>query len=155
MQDSPPSIVNINSVLKPGKSKKTFRISATIVKTNYGKDISTIALINSGAEINCIDRAFVKRNKLKENKLPQPITARNADQSENTNGKITHTMTVFIRLHDIINKVTFHVINCGKEQLILGMPWLGRANPRINWADRSIVLQKGSDETQNLNEAMC
>jgi len=65
MQSSPPSVVNSNSVLKPGKSKKTFHLNAAIVQTNYGKDISTIALIDSVAEINCIDRTFVQWNKLK------------------------------------------------------------------------------------------
>ena len=37
-------------------------------------------------------------------------------------------------------KTRFLVTNLGKEQMILGLPWLKEYNPKINWATGTIDI---------------
>lgn len=34
----------------------------------------------------------------------------------------------------------FLVINCGKENVILGYPWLAKTNPRIDWGKGEVTM---------------
>ena len=59
-----------------------------IVPLHSMKVVDTRALVNSGADISCIDQHFIKRHNLPTTKLLVPIRARNADHSHNKNGNI-------------------------------------------------------------------
>jgi len=59
-----------------------------IVPSHTLKTVNSYALINSGADISCIDYSFVKKHKLSVAKLEEPIHSRNADGSLNKKGDI-------------------------------------------------------------------
>lgn len=44
-------------------------------------------------------------------------------------------------------------MNCGRENLIPGIPWLKEINPTINWKLRTIDINENTNITGNLNEA--
>ena len=54
-----------------------------IVPSHSMKVVNTWALVDSGADISCIDQHFVRKYNLPTTKLPVPIWARNADHSHN------------------------------------------------------------------------
>ena len=103
-----------------------------IVPSHSMKVIDTQALVNSGANISCIDQHFIKRHNLPTTKLPVPIQAKNADHSHNKNGNIWYTCNLFVNIQELAQKVILHVITCGKENIILGLPWLKKTNPTID-----------------------
>ena len=53
----------------------------------------------------------------------------------------------------ILHEVLFHLMNCGKENLILGMPWLEKENPIIGWKGKIVEIKKTTDHTTSLNDA--
>ena len=57
-----------------------------------GENISTEALIDSGAEGQFIDIEFAKRHKLKLIPLKHPIPVRNVDNTPNSQGPIRHCL---------------------------------------------------------------
>ena len=52
--------------------------------------------IDCGADINCIDYGFARRNKIPLKKLEKPLTVNNVDRSPNEAGMIRHSVTLFI-----------------------------------------------------------
>ena len=53
----------------------------------------------------------------------------------------------------IIHKEEFYAIKCGKDNIILGLPWLNRVNPTINWINKHVNIHKATDQTKEYNLA--
>ena len=104
-----------------------------VVPSHTQKAIDTSDLIDSSAEISCIDQEFVSKYRLPTEKLASPIHAHNANHLYNKNGNITHTCTLYSNIKGIFQKVTFYVMACGRTNVILGLPWLRTTNPTIDW----------------------
>ena len=121
-----------------------------IVPLHTMKAIDTCALIDSGADISCIDWDFVKKHWLPTTKLETPIWAQNADNSYNKKGDILYTCTLFLNVEGIALKTTLHVMACGRDNIILGLPWLKAANPSINWKNHTLSLDESIDESAKL-----
>jgi gag-polyprotein putative aspartyl protease len=101
-----------------------------------GKEIvDTHALLDSGAEGTFIDNRFVDRHAIKTTPLRKPITSRNVDGTKNKNGTIMHTATTDITVHGKTKKTKLFVSGLGKETVILGLPWLRKENPDVNWKE--------------------
>ena len=122
-----------------------------VVPTRDLKDVSTFALIDSGADVSCIDWHFVNKHNLPKERLPQPIPVRNVDQSTNKNGDIKFTCSLYIRIAGLLQQVKFYVMHCGKENIILGLPWLQKINPVIDWAKKTVTIRTSCDEADELN----
>ena len=95
-----------------------------IESTHAMKVVDAHALVDSGADISCLDYHFARKHRLPLTRLPTPVLIRNADLSENKQGPIKHTCRLFLNIAGITHDVTFHVMACGKENMILGLPWL-------------------------------
>jgi gag-polyprotein putative aspartyl protease len=101
-------------------------------KTYMAKAEET-ALVDSGATENFIDYQTVVRLRLGSNQLATPRPVHNVDGTPNKSGEITHATDLYIRLRNKEQRVRFFVTNLGKDQMILGHPWLRTFNPQINW----------------------
>ena len=86
----------IKSVIMADKKSKSLHITLSVLKNNFGKDVTTQALINCGASINCLDWGFIKQYKLPCYRLPEPICAKNVNGSYNDAGIIKFITTLFI-----------------------------------------------------------
>ena len=75
------------------------------------------------------------------------------DGSPNEAGTIRHSVTLFIRMGGIIHKEEFYAIKCGKDNIILGLPWLNRVNPTINWINKYVDIHEATDQTEEYNLA--
>ena len=42
-------------------------------------------------------------------------------------------------------------MGCGSDNIILGLPWLKKINPRIDWVTETVTIPKRSDQTEALN----
>ena len=102
------------------------------------------ALLDSGASGEYVDPSFVKRYNLPQFRLKNSLKIRNADGSVNTN------CTLYTKIHiNVNNKWTTifpKIITLGKYRLFLGITWLRKHNPIINWKDKTLSWE---DEYQN------
>src|SRR5260370_42316175 len=90
--------------------------------------MSTSALLDSGATGMFVDRKFVQQHKLETSQLPQAIPVRNMDSSINENGSITEEAHVILRLRDHTEQVCLAVTNLGQQTVIMGHSWLHHHN---------------------------
>ena len=51
----------------------------------------------------------------------------------------------------IIHNEEFYAIKCGKDNIILGLPWLNRVNPTINWVNKHVDIHETTDQTEEYN----
>ena len=114
------------------------------------KVVNIQALVDSGADISCIDQDFVEKYNLPTTKLTISIQARNVNHSHNKNGDIQYTCDLFIDIQGLAQKVTLHIMTYRKENMILGLPWLKRANPTINWTTQTLIFDKSIDKSWEL-----
>jgi hypothetical protein len=72
--------------------------------------------------------------------LPRPLRAQNIDGTHNSSGVIQHKVSIFVWIGDTEERREFLVLNCGKENMILGLLWLCETNPTINWASGEVHI---------------
>ena len=65
------------------------------------KVIDTRALVNSRADISCIDWDFVKKHKIPRTKLATLIPVNNVDEFANKTGVIWYTCTIFLHIEEV------------------------------------------------------
>ena len=90
-------------------------------------------MIDSGATALFIHERFVKQNRMVKHRLPQEIGLRNIDGSANQAGKLTHFVRLKLDVGPHSETTEFLVTNLGPENVILGLPWLKRFNPSVDW----------------------
>lgn len=107
------------------------------------RKIAINALIDSGATCSTIHPRITRTQQLPLKALPIPRTVRNADGTPNKEGKITHELNTL--LHDGLANLphTFAVINTGTDDIILGIDYLQKRNPEINWKEKTLTDENG------------
>jgi len=114
-----------------GKVEKKSMILPIVLKTET-KSTPINALIDSGAMNNLIHNNIVDQHNLLTSTLPVPINARNANGSLNQGGPIVKLVTGILNA-GLNTPTSFLVANLGKNEAILGYPWLTINNPNIDW----------------------
>ena len=103
--------------------------------------IKVQAMLDSGADAVIISKRLVERYNLLTVKLPKPLTIRNADKSVNKQGLITHR----VKGHFIVNRkklpTYWYVADIGKDDALIGMPWMRQYNPEIDWETGHITIK--------------
>jgi len=97
------------------------------------KGITVEALLDSGATGLVMSSEFATKQGFKLKKLERPMQVRNMDGSFNKEGLIEHTVEVNIYFKGHRKRTEIDVIGGQKWTVILGMPWLARYNPEIDW----------------------
>ena len=113
------------------------------------KDVNTTTIIDSGAQINCIDWAFIQWHRIPMKLLKHPFPIWNTDQTSNI--ICWYEATVYVQLENITQKVHFYVMNGGKENVILRHPWLEAVNPIINWRKGMVTIPPAKDKSLALS----
>ena len=104
------------------------RIKVTLDKERKSVDK---ALINSGAAGNFINKKTVHKYRIPAKRLPIPILLNNADGTKNSDGAVETYVESDLGIGK--EKETLLITSLGKEDVILGMPWLKKHNPQIDW----------------------
>ena len=147
MQSSPSHSAHVTVQALP----KSMQIPLQVIEPSHTmKVVDTHALIDSGADISCLDYQFTQKHCLPLIKLTTPVLIQNADLSENKQGLIKYTCHLFLNIEGLVHNVTFHVMSCRKENLILGLPWLRTVNPKIDWHRKTLSISKSTDQLKLL-----
>ena len=108
---------------------------------------TTQALIDSGAEGMFIDVSYAKR--WRKQPLKRPIRVRNVDGSINTNGDISEKCLITFKSGDKEMTEWFYVTATGDQNLILGLPWLEKRNPIIDWRDKTLEFRTSTGDSKS------
>ena len=135
-KEPPIRTIRIQSV--PGRDSRSMIIDAKILD---GKEIvETKALIDSGAQGAFIDERFVKEHRFPLLRLKKEIPISNVDETPNRNGPIRYITRFPVKIDGNVISTEFFISHLGKENIILGLPWLERVNPIIDWAKKTLKI---------------
>jgi hypothetical protein len=82
------------------------------------------ALVDSGANENCIDIKTTEKLGIKPRLLPQPMGLRNVDGTDNRGGWVKYWLPIAMFQGGRARMLKFLIVNLGRDQIILGYPWL-------------------------------
>src|SRR6266566_1351703 len=109
-----------------------------------------VALIDSGATHNFMDRRMVKQLQVGSKPLVTPWSIRNVDGTGNKDGNLTR----YTNLRVTVNKQTqiqrFYIMDLAEDRALFGFPWLQEFNPQIDWKEGEISDARVTIHTTNL-----
>ena len=97
------------------------------------KDVGINALFDTGADVSIIHSQLVKKHALPTTRLPVALRFRNADNTVNSTGQITERIEGDFLFAGESFPTDFYVAEIGVNDAILGMPWIRRYNPTVNF----------------------
>ena len=106
----------------------------------------TEALLDSSATGLVMSEEFARRHKFRKTKLERPVYVRNVDNMLNYAGPIVDTVEVEIFFKGHKERTSIDVIGGQKWSIILGMSWLRRHNPEIDWKTGEVKMIRCPDE---------
>ena len=114
------------------------KIGLERIDTQEGITVET--LLDSGATGLVMSSEFARKQGFKLKKLERPMQVRNVDGSFNKEGPIENTVEVNIYYQGHRERTEIDVIGGQKWSVILGMPWLARHNPEIDWRTGEVKM---------------
>lgn len=130
----------IAPVFVSNPSMQLIHIHISIFTQEGAQIVNTFVLMDCSTIGSFINRDLVQKKKIPMIHLLKPLQAQNIDRSANSGGIIQHKVLTFVQIRDAEERRDFLIINCGKENMILGLPWLCEANPTINWKTREVHI---------------
>ena len=100
-------------------------------------------MIDSGATGLFLSQSFVDKHNVYTHPLRHPIELFNIDGSNNSAGYITHRARLRLVVSGREEWTEFLVTNIGSEDVILGLPWLRKVNPNIDWSIGRLQYRPG------------
>jgi len=129
--------------------RKTLReviVKIGLERIDTQEGVTVEALLDSRAIGLVISLEFVKNQGFKLKKLERPMNVRNVDRSLNKEEHIEYMVEVNIYYQDHRERTEIDVIGRQKWTVILGMPWLARYNPEIDWRMGKVKMTRCLEE---------
>jgi hypothetical protein len=100
----------------------------------------TTAMVDCGATENFIDERYAKQNNipLQRKAIPRRVLA--VDGREVANGPVTHDALVDLTINNHYETIRLHCITIGNSPIIVGLPWLRKHNPNIDWKEGRVTF---------------
>jgi hypothetical protein len=104
------------------------------------QDHYTTAMIDCGATENVIDKKYAEQVgiPLDKKKIPQRVLAVNG--REVASSPVTHDTTVELTTNNYQTMIKLYCITISNSPIILGLPWLKKHNPKINWREGKVMF---------------
>lgn len=102
------------------------------------KKVALDALIDSGSACSTIHPRIIARYKIQTTRLELPRSINNADGTPNKHGKITDEVNLFLDCGINYGRHTLAVVDTAYDDVILGIDWLSKYNPIIDWQEQVI-----------------
>src|SRR5271163_485676 len=112
------------------------------------KSVETDSLLDSSAGGLFIDQSYARWLHLDIQMLDTPVKARNVDGTENKRGTIKSYVDLQIKIGDKDFTERFFLTGLGNQTVILGLPWLKKHNPLIDWQTGYIAWRDEEKETR-------
>ena len=107
------------------------------IRASYNMaDIKT--LVDSGATDNFIHPNFIKRMGIRQRELDKPKNIYNINNTTNKAGQITHYLNLAVTTRGATKEMRFLITDIGREDVLLGYPWLSAYKPHFSWKHGTI-----------------
>jgi len=143
--------VEVKQMKVERKKKKEKLLREVTVKIGLKQEeeeegVVTEALLDSSAIGLVMSEEFARRHRFKRTRLERPVYVRNVNGTLNYARPIVDTVEVKISFRGHKERTSIDVIGGQKWSVILGMPWLRRHNPEIDWKTEEIKMTRCPDE---------
>ena len=142
MDSTPMDSLDLSHVTVQSISNRRFSIPIKVETVENTEEITT--LVDYGAEGLFINKSIA--HKWRKSILKTPIKVRNIDGTYNENGAITEKCLIPFRIKDKTMTKWFYVTTIGDQDLILGLPWLEKHNPIIDWKEKTLEFRSSSED---------
>jgi len=95
-------------------------------------------MIDCSAEGNFIDRTYATIMGIKKLALDKLIKVWNVDGTLNKVGTLTHYVNITLEIGEWKWTERLYITKLRRQRIILGLPWLQRENPDIDWQRKTI-----------------
>jgi len=129
----------IAPVFVAGRESKSIQIPISLTGENC-KTTETQALVDCRASGCFVDAVLVAHLDWQTTWLASLRTAYNIDGTPNNNGLIQLMVSLTLWIGDKDERRAFYIIQCRNKDTILGLSWLHKANPSIDWAAGMVAL---------------
>ena len=92
------------------------------------------ALVDSGATTTFINKSVVETHNLVTYRLATPFNVINADGTSNKHGRIQDSVRAYLEIGSHKSNNHMLVTDLGNKDMIIGMTFLRKHNPEIDWA---------------------
>ena len=121
-------------------------IKIGLERLDIQEGITVEALLDSGATGLVMSLEFARKKEFKLKKLKRPMQVRNVNGSFNREGPIENTVEVNVYYKGHVERTEIDIIGGQKWGVILGMPWLERHNPEIDWKMGEVKITRCPEE---------
>ena len=128
------------------KTLREVTVKIGLERINTQEGIMVEVLLDSGATGLVMSSEFARKQGFKLKRLERPINVRNVDGSLNKEEPIENTVEVNIYYQGHRERTEIDVIGGQKWTVILGMPWLTRHNPEIDWRTGEVKMMRCLEE---------
>jgi Retroviral aspartyl protease len=137
-------------------NNNSFHVDAIITTPEKNELIETQPLVDSGTGGTFMDQNYAQKQGFNLTKLEYLITARNVDRTKNKQGTIQYYTNLDLHVNSKAHMEQFLIMGLGNQEVILGLPWLWKHNPEINWKEgtlqwRTMTMEEvlGKEEHSN------
>jgi hypothetical protein len=121
---------------------KCIMVPIHLKTTDTMEEASTEAMVDTGATGDFIDQDFVSQAKLPTRKLSQPVPVYNVDGTPNEAGSIREVVDVVMVYKGHSERILLAVTRLGKQSMILGISWLDKHNPEIDFRTGTVKMTR-------------
>ena len=140
-----PSVQTVRATPAPRPQRKkqwrTFEVDIVLKTVDTGRAVQVRAMVDSGATGLFLDRRFVDSTGWNTRKLPRALPVLNVDGTPNINGPITHEIDLMMIFGEHQERANFSITTL-THSVILGLDWLRRHNPDINWCTGEVRMRR-------------
>lgn len=112
------------------------------IKNKFSVNIKSLALLDSGASAHgFVDIDYAHKNNLELIRLDFPRSLQVFDGTESASGNITHFAKTTLTIAGHSENSFLLVTRLANFDIVLGLPWLRLHNPRIDWANETVVFE--------------
>ena len=129
-----------------GRTLREVMVKIGLERIDTQEGITVEALLDSSATGLVMSLEFARKQGFRMKKLERPMQVRNVDGSFNKEGPIENTVEVNIYYKGHVKRTEIDVIGGQKWSVILGMPWLARHNPEIDWKTGEVKMTRCPEE---------
>lgn len=126
------------------------------LKDKQGKEITAIALIDSGSSVNIISPRFINRTRIswQLKKVPHRMRTYEGNLATYDGGWSRRESTLLITVDDDPQETTLDVLLTGPRcDMLLGLPWLKKYNPHIDWENGHLESRRKKSNTNEFPDS--